>query len=100
MPDAATILRDYLDNLHRIRRTGQAVPEISYYGAMETLFNAIGQALGQQRIFCVLNTRNRGAGIPDGGLFLDVDAEDVRLDHSNFGAGNERRCGSLGTLTA
>lgn len=47
MPDAATILRDYLDSLYRIRRTGQAVPETSYYGAMETLFNAIGQALGQ-----------------------------------------------------
>ncbi len=90
MPDAVAILRDYLDNLYRIRRTGQAVPETSYYGAMETLFNTIGQALSQQRVFCVLNTRNRGAGIPDGGLFLDVDAEDVRLDRPGFGRQPER----------
>lgn len=90
MPDASTILRDYLDNLYRIKRTGQAVPETSYYGAMETLFNAIGQTLGQQRIFCVLNTRNRGAGIPDGGLFLNIDAENVRLDHPGFGRQPER----------
>lgn len=90
MPDAKTILRDYLNDILRIRGTGQAVPETSYYGAMEKLFNAIGQEL-EQPVFCVLNPKNRGAGIPDGGLFLDIDSDDVRLnDRTGFGRQPER----------
>ncbi|MCB9449787.1 MAG: N-6 DNA methylase [Anaerolineaceae bacterium] len=89
MSDAATILHDYLTDLRRIRKTGQAVPETSYYGAMETLFNTVGQGL-EQPVFCVLNPRNRGAGIPDGGLFLDVASEEVRVDRPGFGRQPER----------
>ena len=89
MSDAATILHDYLIDLRRISKTGQAVPETSYYGAMETLFNTVGQGL-EQPVFCVLNPRNRGAGIPDGGLFLDTASEEVRVDRPGFGRQPER----------
>ncbi|MFJ7337329.1 type ISP restriction/modification enzyme [Streptomyces sp. NPDC101116] len=53
----------------RIRATGEAVEETSYYGQMESLLNSVGQQL-QTKVLCVLTTRNRGAGVPDGGLFI------------------------------
>ncbi|GGZ40340.1 type ISP restriction/modification enzyme [Streptomyces poonensis] len=62
-------LRDYLQGLARIHATGEAVEETSYYGQMERLLNAIGGRLSP-KIVCVLTTRNRGAGVPDGGLFI------------------------------
>lgn len=61
--------REYLRGLARIHETGEAVPETSYYGQLETLLNDIGANLSPN-IMCVLNPRNRGAGIPDGGLFV------------------------------
>jgi hypothetical protein len=61
--------REYLRGLARIHETGAAVPETSYYGQLETLLNQIGANLSPQ-IMCVLNPRNQGAGIPDGGLFV------------------------------
>lgn len=83
MPDAATILRDYLNDIRRIRGTGQAVPETSYYGKMEALFTAVGDTL-KPSVFCVLNVKNRGAGIPDGGLFAE-NQQNVRVEDKGFG---------------
>jgi hypothetical protein len=83
MPDAATILRDYLNDIRRIRGTGQAVPETSYYGKMEALFTAVGDTL-KPSVFCVLNVKNRGAGIPDGGLFAE-NQQNVRVEDRGFG---------------
>lgn len=83
MPDAGTILRDYLNDIRRIRGTGQAVPETSYYGKMEALFTAIGDTL-KPSVFCVLNVKNRGAGIPDGGLFAE-NQQNVRVEDKGFG---------------
>jgi hypothetical protein len=60
---------EYLRDLHRIHATGEAVAETSYYGALERLLNEIGSTFSPP-VFCVLTTRNRGAGIPDGGLFV------------------------------
>lgn len=62
-------LRDYLQGLAGIRATGEAVEETSYYGQLETLLNAVGGDLSP-KVMCVLTTRNRGAGVPDGGLFI------------------------------
>ncbi|MDQ1255424.1 MAG: hypothetical protein QG656_13, partial [Candidatus Hydrogenedentes bacterium] len=58
----------YLAELVRIRATGGGVPETSYYGAFANLLNEIGASL-KPRIRCVVNLANRGAGMPDGGLF-------------------------------
>ncbi len=63
-------LEDYLTSLREIRSSGEAVDETSYYGALETFLNEIGKSL-KPRVRCVLSLKNRGAGIPDGGLFTD-----------------------------
>jgi len=58
----------YLQNMRQIRSTGAAVPETSYYGALEAILNEIGKTL-KPKVRCVLTLANRGAGNPDGGLF-------------------------------
>ncbi len=62
------LLEEYLRELHDIRASGSAVKETSYYPALSNLFNGIGKGL-KPRVRCVINLKNRGAGIPDGGLF-------------------------------
>ncbi|GAB4902648.1 type ISP restriction/modification enzyme [Mycobacterium avium] len=62
-------LRSYLKDLRAIHGTGEAVPETSYYGRLEALINDVGASL-TPAVSCVLTTKNRGAGVPDGGLFI------------------------------
>ena len=59
----------YLQGLSNIRQVGEAVVETSYYGQLEAFLNEVGETL-TPRVLCVLTTRNRGAGVPDGGLFI------------------------------
>jgi len=54
--------------LSLIRRSAAGVRETSYYGTLETLFNEVGSKL-KPKVRCVINLANKGAGIPDGGLF-------------------------------
>lgn len=61
-------LEVYVRALYETRSSGAAVKETSYYGALERLFNEVGKAL-KQRVRCVINLKNQGAGIPDGGFF-------------------------------
>ena len=58
----------YLEEVLSIHASGAAVKETSFYGPLATLLNAVGAAL-KPRVRCVINLRNQGAGIPDGGLF-------------------------------
>ncbi len=51
-----------------IRSTGAGVAETSYYPALSNLFNAVGNTL-KPKVRGVMNLRNLGAGMPDGGLF-------------------------------
>jgi hypothetical protein len=62
------ILEEYLSELKAIRSTGAGVPETSYYPALSNLFNAVGKTL-KPKVRCVMNLKNMGAGLPDGGLF-------------------------------
>jgi hypothetical protein len=62
------LLQEYLHELHEIRSSGSAVKETSYYPAISNLLNGIGKLL-KPRVRCIINIKNRGAGIPDGGLF-------------------------------
>jgi REP element-mobilizing transposase RayT len=63
-----TPLESYLRDLHEIRSTGAGVKETSYYPALSNLLNEAGKHL-RPRVRCVINLANRGAGLPDGGLF-------------------------------
>lgn len=62
------LLEEYLREMHDIRASGSAVKETSYYPALSNLLNGIGKSL-KPRVRCIINLKNRGAGIPDGGLF-------------------------------
>ena len=61
---------DYLRSLRDVRASGQAVPETSYYGTLEVYLNELGRGL-RLRVRAIINLKNRGAGIPDGGLFSE-----------------------------
>src|SRR5574340_1747816 len=63
-----TPLETYLRELRDIRSSGAAVKETSYYPALSNLLNEVGRKL-KPRVRCIINIANRGAGIPDGGLF-------------------------------
>ena len=82
MSDAQTIVRKYLNAVRRIHSTSEAVAETSYYGSLETFFNEIGESLDPS-VFCVVNLRNRGAGIPDGGLFTEGQ-QGISVDFAGF----------------
>ena len=62
------ILEEYLSELKAIRDTSAGVSETSYYPCLSNLFNAVGRTL-RPKVRCVMNLRNLGAGMPDGGLF-------------------------------
>lgn len=61
-------LETYLRELSVIRSSGSAVPETSYYPVLSNLLNEVGSEL-KPKVRCIINIKNRGAGIPDGGLF-------------------------------
>ena len=58
----------YIQELRDIRATGAGVQETSYYNALANLLNAIGSTL-KPKVRCVMQLKNKGAGLPDGGLF-------------------------------
>ena len=61
-------LETYIRELSEIRSTGAATPETSYYGPLANLLNQVGKTL-KPKVRCIINLKNRGAGLPDGGLF-------------------------------
>src|SRR5262245_22117497 len=63
-----TALETYLRELLDIRSTSAGVEETSYYTPLANLLNEIGKSL-KPRVRCLINLQNRGAGLPDGGLF-------------------------------
>src|SRR5687768_7532873 len=63
-----SLLERYLAELRDIRSTGAAVKETSYYPALSALLNEAGKTL-KPRVRCIMHPKNRGAGLPDGGLF-------------------------------
>ena len=61
-------VEDYLTDLRRIRASGGATGERSYYPPLTNLLNAVGGAL-KPRVFCVNELADQGAGHPDIGLY-------------------------------
>ncbi len=62
------IVETYLSDLRRIRASGGATAEVSSYGPLENLLNAIGTGL-RPKVFCVGQLKDQGAGHPDFGLY-------------------------------
>jgi hypothetical protein len=62
------LIERYLSDLGEIRGTRANVAETSFYPALERLLSDIGKTLSP-KVRCVINLANRGAGLPDGGLF-------------------------------
>ena len=63
-----SIVEDYITALRDIRLSGAGVQETSYYGPLANLLNEVGASL-KPKVRCIINLANKGAGIPDGGLF-------------------------------
>ena len=63
-----TAVEGYFSDLARIRASGGATDERSYYTPLANLLNAVGGAL-KPKAFCVQELANQGAGHPDYGLY-------------------------------
>lgn len=72
MPETAEqIVEAYLGRMAEIRSTGGATNETSFYGALESLLNAIGKSL-KPRVIANGQLRSQGAGHPDFGLYTQT----------------------------
>lgn len=58
----------YFSTLRDIHASGAGVAETSYYGPLAELLTALGSKL-KPKVTAIINLRNTGGGIPDGGLF-------------------------------
>ena len=58
----------YFADLRRVRASGGATGELSSYGPLTGLLNAVGAAL-KPKVFCVGQLADQGAGHPDFGLY-------------------------------
>ena len=63
-----TAVETYLTDLRRIRASGGATGERSYYPALSNLLNTVGATL-KPKTFCVAELAAQGAGHPDFGLY-------------------------------
>jgi hypothetical protein len=66
MPD--NLIERYLTDMGEVQGSRSNVAETSFYPALERLLSDIGKSLSP-KVRCVINLANRGAGLPDGGLF-------------------------------
>lgn len=66
MPE--NLIEKYLTDIAEVHGTRAHVPETLFYPALEGLLTGIGKSLSP-RGRCVIHVSNRGAGLPDGGLF-------------------------------
>ncbi len=62
------VIEHYLNDMSEVRGTRSNSPETSFYPALEKLLSSIGKGLNP-KVRCIINLANRGAGLPDGGLF-------------------------------
>ena len=85
-------LETYLKELRDIRSTGANVAETSFYPALSTLLNEIGKTL-KPKVRCVINIANRGAGLPDGGLFTPDQFQRASAAAPKTGSGAGGRTG-------
>ena len=73
-----TTVEAYLDDLRRIRASGGASGERSYYPPLNNLFDAVGKTL-KPKVYCVGELAQQGAGHPDFGLYAAKQLQRGRL---------------------
>ena len=76
----------YFADLRRVRASGGATGELSSYGPLAGLLNAVGAAL-KPKVFCVGQLADQGAGHPDFGLYA---AKQVQKGSPREGQSPER----------
>ncbi len=90
-------IENYLRDLRDARSTGEAVKETSFYPALSNLLNGIGAELNP-KVRAVINLKNRGAGLPDGGLFTFCErGKQTEIDRIQISA---CPCGQVKCLTS
>ncbi len=80
-------LEKYLSDVRDIRLSGEGVSELSYYPALQQLLEEVGSGL-KPKVRCLMNLKNHGAGLPDGGLFT---ADQIRGRKAAKAAGVDGR---------
>ncbi len=75
-------LEKFITDVRDTRLSGEGVSELSYYPALRTLLEEVGDGL-KPKVRCFMNLKNRGAGLPDGGLFT---ADQVRKTYGGKGS--------------
>ena len=68
MSRLTTAVEDYFTGLRQVRATGGATGELSSYGPLGNLLNAVGATLKPKTI-CISELADQGAGHPDFGLY-------------------------------
>ena len=74
-----TAVEDYFSDLRRIRASGGATGERSYYPALTNPLNAVGGAL-KPKVFSVSELAGQGACHPDLGLYALIGAQIKQAD--------------------
>ncbi|MGD0781302.1 MAG: type ISP restriction/modification enzyme, partial [Candidatus Aminicenantales bacterium] len=97
MPE--NLIERYLTGLGEIRGTRANVPETSFYPALERLLSDIGKTLSP-KVKCVINLANRGAGLPDGGLFTADQFRRKKGDENDKGDPFQAQKPSRGVIEA
>ena len=77
-------VEQYLSDMGAIRATQAGTGETSYYTALSVLLNEIGSTL-TPKVRCVIQLQNKGAGMPDGGMFT-ADQFKTKAAKQNAGA--------------
>ena len=70
-------VEDYFAELRRVRASGGATNELSYYPALSNLLNAVGGSL-RPKVHCVSQLAQQGAGHPDFGLYRANQVQSAR----------------------
>ena len=68
----------YFADLGKVRASGGSTGELSSYGPLGNLLNAVGATL-KPKVFCVSALANQGAGHPDFGLYAAKQAQKGKL---------------------
>ena len=68
----------YFADLGKVRASGGSTGELSSYGPLGNLLNAVGATL-KPKVFCVSAMANQGAGHPDFGLYAAKQVQKGRV---------------------